>query len=176
MTDMDLAVALARAAGDSQLAVGGVTAPAPGSGGDYLRSLIDAFAYAAEVLDADLDEIFDEAFIETAYDRGQDILRAQFSADLQPVVCVVIDPGNVYVATVGGQTGDSSVRFGDGSHGERPPAGFEHVGAVYRDGEGGGALELVGLALGEPIWLIAVTRGRRPLFCRVDCHRTRGDV
>jgi hypothetical protein len=173
---MDLAVALARAAGDSQLAVGGVTAPGPGSDSDYLQSLIEALAYAADVLEADLDKLADEAFIETEYDRGQDILRAQFRTDLRPVVCVVLDPDNVYVATVGDQTGDSCVRFGDGARGERPPAGFEQVGATYRDGEGGGLLELGGLALGEPIWLIAVTRGRRPLFCRVDCRGSRGDV
>ena len=174
---MDLAVALARA-GDSQLAVGGVTAPAPGSGSDYLQSLIEAFAYAADVLDADLDKVADEEFIETAYDRGQGILRVSFCADLRPVVCVVLDPGNVYVATVGGQTGDSCVRFGDGSTGERPPAGFEQIGATYRrgDGERGGALELVGLGLGDPIWLIAVIRGRRPLFCRVGCRGTRANV
>jgi hypothetical protein len=175
---VDLAVALARSVGDGQLAVGGAAAPGSGSGSDsdYLQSLIEALAYAADVLEANLDEIADEEFIETSYDRGQDILRAQFRTDLRPVVCVVLDPGNVYVATVGAQTGDSCVRFGDGSEGARPPAGFEHLAASYRHGGGGGALEVGGLGLGEPIWLIAVSRGRRPLFCRVGCRGVRVDL
>jgi hypothetical protein len=173
-----LAVALARTAQGGQLAVGGVTAPDPGSGSDYLQSLIEALAYAADVLEADLDKLAAEAFIETSYDRGQDILSAQFGADLRPVVCVVLDPHNVYVATVGAQTGDSCVRFGDGSRGERPPAGFEQVAATYRDGDGDGdgALEVVGLGLGEPIWLIAVSRHHRPLFCRVGCRDSRAQL
>ena len=178
MIDVDLAVALARAAGDSQLAVGGVTAAGPGSGSDFLQSLIEALAYAADVLEADLDQLADEAFIETSYDRGPDILRAQFRVDLRPVVCVVLDPHDVYLATVGGETGDSCVHFGDGSQGERPPAGFEQVAATYRDGDGdgGGALELVGLGLDEPVWLIALSRQHRPLFCRVGCRDARTDV
>jgi hypothetical protein len=174
--DVDLAVALARAAGDSKLAVGGVTAPGPGSGSDFLQSLIETLAYAADVLAADLDRLADEAFIETSYDRGQDVLRAQFRTDLRPVVCVVLDPDKAYLATVGGQAGDSCVRFGDGSRGAPPPAGFEHVAATYRRGDGAGALELVGLGLGEPIWLIALSRGHPPLFCRVGCRASRADL
>ena len=180
-----LAVALARAAEDSELAVGGVTAPDPGSGGDFLQSLIEVLAYAADVLAADLDKLADEEFIETAYDRGQGILRVTFHADLRPIVCVVLDPDSVYVATVGGETGDSCVRFGDGSSGARPPAGFEHVAATYRrgggagagaGGGGGGSLELVGLGLSEPVWLIALSRRHRAVFCRVGCRGTRAGL
>ena len=132
------------------------------------------------MLEADLDKLADEEFIETSYDRGPDILRAQFRVDLRPVVCVVLDPHDVYLATVGGETGDSCVRFGDGSRGERPPAGFEQVAATYRRGDGagdgGGALELVGLGLDEPVWLIALRRQHRPLFCRVGCRDAHTDV
>ena len=123
MIDVDLAVALARAAGDSQLAVGGVTAAGPGSGSDFLQSLIEALAYAADVLEADLDKLADEAFIETSYDRGPDILRAQFRVDLRPVVCVVLDPHDVYLATVGGETGGLHVCTSGMAHkasGRRP--------------------------------------------------------
>lgn len=176
-----LAVALARAAQadrDRQLAVGGLTAADgdPGSGNDPLASLIETLAYLAEVLQVDLDEIADEAFIETSYDRARDIVRVDFGADLRPVVCVVLDPDHVYVATVGSETGDSCVRFGGGERGNRPPAGFENVAAAYRHGEGGGALELGGLGLGEPICLIAVSRHHRPLFCRVRCSGTRAEL
>jgi hypothetical protein len=89
---------------------------------------------------------------------------------------VVLDPDNVYLATVGRETGDSCVRFGDGSRGERPPAGFEHVAATYRRGDGGGTLELSGLGLGAPIWLIALSRRHRPLFCRVACRDAGTDL
>jgi hypothetical protein len=166
-----LAVALAQAAQGGQLAVGGVTTAGSASGGDFLQSLIDALAYAADVLTVELDEVADEEYIATSYDRGLDILLVDFLVDLRPVVCVVLDPDNVYLVTVGDQTGDSCVRFGDGSHGARPPDGFEKVAATYRHGDGdGGALELVGLGLGEPVWLIAVRRNDRPLFCRVRCR------
>jgi hypothetical protein len=173
MSDADrklLAVALAQAVEtgrDRQLAVGGVTAADPGSRSDPLRSLFEALAYAAEVLEVELDELADDQFIETSYNRVLDVLRVDFRTDLRPVVCVVLDPDHVYVATIGGQTGDSCVRFGDGEYGKRPPAGFEKVSATYRHGAGGGALELGGLGLGEPTWLIAVGRRHRPLFCRV---------
>lgn len=173
-----LAVALARAAEagrDRQLAVGGLTAADedPGSGNDPLQSLLEALAYLAEVLQIDLDEIADEAFIETSYDRESDVLRIDFRAEVRPVVCVVLDPDCVYVATVGSQTGDSCVRFGDGERGRRPPGGFEKVAAVYRHGDGDGTLELAGLGLGEPIWLIAVRRDHGTLFSRVRCPDTR---
>jgi hypothetical protein len=177
-----LAVALARApqrGSDRELAVGGLTAtdrpPGSGSGDDPLQSLIETLAYLADVLSVELDELADEAFIETTYDRGHGVLRIEFKVDVRPVVCVVLDPDNVYVATVGGQTDDSCVRFGEGQHGRRPPAGFEMIGATYRHGAGagGGGLDLTGLALGEPIWLIAVSGHHRPLFRRVGCRDAR---
>jgi hypothetical protein len=171
-----LAVALARGARNGQLSVGGVTAPGSESGSDSLWSLIEALAYAADVLAADLDKLADEEFIETSYGRGPDVVRIEFRADLRPVVCVVLDPDNVYVATVGSQTGDACVRFGDGSSGQRPPAGFEQIAATYRHGDGSGVLELGGLRLGEPIWLIAFTSRRRPLFCRVGCGDSRAQL
>ncbi len=170
-----VAVALARAAQagrDRQLAVGGVTARGSGPGSDPLLSLIETLAYAADVLQVELDEIADEAFIETSYDRDKDVVCIHFRADLRPVVCVLLDPDNVYLAAVGGQTGDSHVRFGDGADGQRPPDGFENIGAAYRHGQGGGTLELGGLGLGEPIWLIALSRRHRALVSRVQCSKT----
>jgi hypothetical protein len=167
-------VALARAGedgSDRQLAVGGLTAQSDGpeSGSDPLLSLIQALAYAAEVLQVQLDEIFDEAFVETSYDGGTGVVRIEFGADMRPVVCVLLDSDTAYVAAVGERTGTTQVRFGDGAHGERPPEGFENVAAAYRDGAGGGTLELGRLGLSGAIWLIVLSRHHRPVVRRVGC-------
>ena len=176
-----LAVALARAAGagrDRQLAVGGLTAADehPGSGNDLTLSLTETLAYAADLLQIEQDEIADETYLETSYDRQRDVVFIQFPADLPPVVCVVLDSDHAYVATVGEGSGDASVRFGDGTHGLQVPDGFERVGATYRHGDGGGTVELSGLGLDEPIWLIAFSRHHRGLLRRVRCAGARGDL
>jgi hypothetical protein len=146
------------------------------SGSDLALSLIEVLAYVADVLQADLDEIADEAYLQTSYNREEDVVRVQFRTDLRPVVCVVFDPDNAYVAAVGGQAGDLTVSFGDSAHGERPPEGFEKIGAEYRQGYGGGTLELGGLGLGDPIWLIAVSRPHGTLASRVRCSETRAHL
>jgi hypothetical protein len=143
-----------------QFVIGGLVARAEElpSGDDPLRALLDALAFMAEVLSAAEDQIANESFVETAYDGENDRVRLCLGADLGPVVCLVIDQERVFVVTIGSEAGEATVRFGDAEQGHRPPAGFEHVAATYRQGEGGAAnVELGGLCLHKPFTVIAVS-------------------
>jgi hypothetical protein len=74
---------------------------------------------------------------------------------------VIADDRRAYLVTVGAETGESTVRFGDGVVGELPPSGLDNVIATYRCGDGDtGNLELTGLGLQKPFVVIVVGNPR----------------
>ena len=138
----------------------------PQVGPDVALSLIEALAYLGDVLSAEQDQVADEDFLETSYDSEDDVVRIRLLNDLRPVVFVVVDDERAFVVVIGSEAGDATVRFGNGEHGERPPAGLEDVIATYRHGAGRvGSVKLRGLHLGKPFAVIAIgdpgTRARR---------------
>ena len=78
-----------------------------------LRLLLEMLALQADVLARYLEQIYDEAYIETGGSSGQ------------------LQPGNGYVVTTH-DDGTLSVEFGDGANGRRPPTDFDPVAVRYR--------------------------------------------
>jgi hypothetical protein len=142
------------------LGIGTLTASVddPQSTPDLGLSLIEMLAYIGDVLSAEQDQIADEAFLETSRESEEDLVRIRFLNELLPAVFVAVGGQRAFVVVIGSQTGDSTVRFGDGETGTRPPTGLEDVSASYRQGGGkAGCLELRGLRLGSRCAVIAIS-------------------
>jgi hypothetical protein len=119
-------------------------------------TLVELLAYVAETLSFEEDQVANEAYLETAR-HGR--LRVHISG--RPALCVVADEEHAFVVTVGGETGDSTVRFGDDIAGERPPHGLENVTATYRRGAGeAGNLEVGGVRLRKPFVVVVAGHPR----------------
>jgi hypothetical protein len=157
------------------LAIGAVTArvDASQSVADVGLSLIETLAYVGDVLSAEQDHQADEGFLETSRASDEDLVRIRFPTEVLPAVFVAIGDDRAFVVVVGTKTGDSTVRFGDGDAGARPPMGLERVAATYRHGGGHKrSLELHGLRLGRRWAVVAIshrTPGARGLICSI--HR-----
>ena len=78
-----------------------------------LRLLLEMFALQVEVLARYLEQIYDEAYLETAGSSGQ------------------LRPGMGYVITTQ-DDGTLTVQFGEGAHGRRPPTDFDPVAVRYQ--------------------------------------------
>jgi hypothetical protein len=125
---------------------------------DWAMTMIDALAYLGDLLSYYQDRVADEAYLEATYDRDEDVVRIRLLADLRPVLFIVADEQHAYVITVGEATEESTVRFGEGKRGQRPPRGLEDVAARYGRGTGRtGNLELCGLRLREPLFVLAIS-------------------
>jgi hypothetical protein len=159
----DLGVELATMANlphTEAFAIGAVTArvDSPQSAPDFALSLIETLAYIGDVLSSEQDELADEDFLETSRPNDEDLVRIRFLTDLLPAVFVAVGDERAFVVVVGSETGDSTIRFGDGAPGTRPPAGLADVSATYRHGEGhAGCLELRGLRLGRRYAVVAIS-------------------
>ncbi|MDQ6806236.1 MAG: hypothetical protein M3065_15035 [Actinomycetota bacterium] len=142
------------------LAIGTLTARVgdPQSAPDLGLSLIEMLAYIGDVLSAEQDQLADEDFLETSREGDEDVVRLRFLKELLPAVFVAVGEERAFVVVIGSRSGDSTVRFGDGEPGTRPPMGLEDVSASYRQGGGNaGCLELCGLRLGSPCAVIAIS-------------------
>ena len=82
-------------------------------GEDPLRLLLEMLALQAEVLARYLEQVYEEAFVETAGSSGS------------------FRPGIGYVVTTH-DDGWLTVEFGDGAHGRRPPTDFDPVAVRYQ--------------------------------------------
>ncbi len=123
-----------------------------------LLPLIETLAYIGDVLSAKQDLLAAEAFLETSRESDEDLVRLRFLNELLPAVFVAVGEERAFVVVIGSQTGDSTLRFGDGESGARPPTGLEDVSASYRQGGGhAGCLELRGLRLGRRCAVIAIS-------------------
>ncbi len=157
-----LCVALASSPGVApaqQLSIGAFVLPdEPGSrGSDLGIALIELWAHLADVLSFSQEQVADEAYLET--EAGDVRIRLQDS--LRPTLCLVADDQRAYVVSIGSETGDSTVRFGEGEAGEQPPSGLENVTATYRRGAGDtGNLELTGLGLEAEFVVVVVGNPR----------------
>jgi hypothetical protein len=128
--------------------------------GDGVIGLIETLVYISDVLSCAQDQVAAEGFLATTYDDERDVLRVDMRLDAPPILFVVIDDYRVFVASIGADAGETTVGFGDGSKGRRPPPGFENVTAKYRHGDGdGGNVEVSGLGLGRAFAVVAVRRG-----------------
>jgi hypothetical protein len=78
-----------------------------------LRLLLEMLALQAEVLARYLEQVYEEAFVETAGSSGQ------------------LRPGMGYVVTTH-DDGTLAVEFGEGVHGRRPPTDFDPVAMRYQ--------------------------------------------
>jgi hypothetical protein len=133
-------------------------------GSDSGIALLELLAYLGDTMSFHQDQVANEAYLET-----EDGVRIRLQASRRPALCLVADDQRAYVVTVGAETGDSTVRFGDGVVGEQPPSGLENVTATYRRGAGDtGNLELTGLGLQKPFVVIVVGNPRASArhFCR----------
>jgi hypothetical protein len=157
------------------LAIGAVTGrlDAPESAPDAGLSLIETLAYIGDVLSAEQDQLADEDFLEMSRANDEDLIRIRLRTEILPAVLVAVGDERAFLVVIGAETGDSTVRFGDGEPGTRPPTGLEDVSATYRHGGGHEAcLELRELRLGRRCAVVAVShRARRTqgLFCSI--HR-----
>jgi hypothetical protein len=141
-------------------AVGAVTARvhAPQSATDVGLSLIETLAYIGDVLSAEQDQLADEDFLEISRTNDEDLVRIRFLTELLPAVFVGLGDERAFIVVIGSETGDSTVRFGEGAVGMRPPAGLEDLTATYRRGGGQAAcLELRGLRLGSRCAVVAIS-------------------
>ena len=84
---------------------------------DPLRLLVEMFALQADVLYRYLEQIYEEAYLETGGGSGE--LRPAAGSLVR-----VHDDGSV------------TVTFGEGRRGRRPPSGRRRVVATYRHGSG----------------------------------------
>ena len=78
-----------------------------------VRLLLEMLALQVDVLARYLEQIYDEAYLETAGASGQ------------------LRPGIGYVVTTH-DDGGLTVEFGDGGHGRRPPTDFDPVAVRYQ--------------------------------------------
>jgi hypothetical protein len=119
-------------------------------------ALLELFAYVGDALSFYQDQVANEAYLQT-----EDRVRVRLRASRRPALCVIADDRRAYLVTVGAETGESTVRFGDGLVGEPPPSGLDNVIATYRCGDGDtGNLELTGLGLQKPFVVIVVGNPR----------------
>ncbi len=79
------------------------------------------------MLSAKEDQLADEAFLETSRERDEDLVRIRFLNELLPAVFLAVGEERAFGVVIGSQTGDSTLRFGDGESGARPPTGMEDV-------------------------------------------------
>jgi hypothetical protein len=155
-------------------AIGAVTArvDAPQSAPDFGQSLVETLAYIGDVLSAEQDQVASENFLETSQVKDEDLVRLRFLIELLPAVFLAVGDKRAFVVVVGSETGDSTVRLGDGESGTRPPTGLEDVSATYRHGEGNaGCLELRGLRLGRRCGVVAISHRAGPargLICSIN--------
>jgi hypothetical protein len=169
---VDLA-ALANVPPTAAFAIGAVTARAHAAQAapDVGLSLIETLVYIGDVLSADQDQLTDEDFLETSRANDGDLVRVRFLTELLPAVFVAVGDRRAFIVVVGSETGDSTVRFGEGEFGTRPPPGFEDVTATYRHGGGDAAcLELRGLHLGSRYAVVAISHRAtraRGLICSI---------
>jgi hypothetical protein len=139
------------------------TRPARDSG----IALLELLAYVADALSFYQDRVADEAYLETE-DAG--VVGIRLHASRRPALCLVADDQLAYVLTVGAETGDTTVRFGDGVAGELPSSDLENVTATYRRGVGNtGNLELSGLSLQKPF--VVTVLGNPSMSARCSCWR-----
>jgi hypothetical protein len=119
-------------------------------------ALLELFAYVGDVLSFYQDQVANEAYLET-----EDRVCVRLHASRRPALCLIADDRRGYLVTVGAETGESTVRFGDGVAGEQPPSGLDNVVATYRRDDGDtGNLELTGLGLQKPFVVIVVGNPR----------------
>jgi hypothetical protein len=165
-----LCVALASSPGVApaqQLSIGAfLLEEQDGTGEDLGIALVELWAHLADVLSFVQDQIADEAYLETER-RG---VRIRLHAGLQPALFLVADDRRAYVVSIGSETGDATVRFGEGAAGKQPPSGLENVTATYRRGAGDtGNLELTGLDLQPPF--VVIVAGNTRTRARARCWR-----
>ncbi len=138
--------------------------------GDPALSLLDYAAHVADVLTQYQERIADEGYLETDWDEEGGVLRVSVRGGLRPALCLIADRGSAYVLVIGPETGEASVRFGEGLPGEQPPTGSGNVTATYRQGSGEpGNLEIGGLRLEKPFDVVVVGDPRTAtpgIFCR----------
>jgi hypothetical protein len=148
----------------------GQSADAPTHSDDAL-SLLEAFAYIGDALSSKQEQVADEALLETAHRDDGSVILMRFPNDLRPSVIVIADDVHVFIVVIGSEAGDSTVRFGEGEQGRRPPAGLEHATATYRHGGGKvGEVELRELPLRQPFRVIVAHHPgtqRQRLTCSV---------
>jgi hypothetical protein len=131
---------------------------APQSAPGFAVSLIEALAYLGDVLSAEQDQLADEDFLATSRADDEDLVRIRFLIKLLPAVFIAVGDERAFAVVIGSETGDATVRFGDGESGARPPTGLEDVSATYRRGGGNaGHLELRGLRLGRRCAVVAIS-------------------
>jgi hypothetical protein len=119
-------------------------------------ALLELLAYVGDALSFYQDQVANEAYLET-----EDRVRVRLDGSRRPALCVIADDRRAYLVTVSAETGESTVRFGDGVAGELPPSGLDNVIATYRRGDGDtGNLELTGLGLQKPFVVIVVGNPR----------------
>jgi hypothetical protein len=147
---------------NEQFAIAAVVTPRDGSHAaepDGALSLLELLAYVGDVLSADQDRTAEEAFVDTSYNPGDASVAIRLANDLRPVAFAAVDASHAFVVVIGAETGDSTLSFGDGDRGRRPPAGLEHGTASYRHGGGGaGNVQVRGLPLRAPIAVITLRR------------------
>lgn len=116
---------------------------------DEGRALLDALARAADVLAAYAERLAGESYLPSASD-----VRIEVPADAGPTLCVVAGGRQAVFVVVGRDTGDATVVFGEGTHGERPRG--DGVSVAYRRGAGGaGELAIAGVPFEDPVLVLA---------------------
>ena len=130
-------------------------------------ALLELFAYVGDALSFYQDQVANEAYLET-----EDGVRVRLHGSRRPALCVIADDRRAYLVTVGAETGEATVRFGDGLAGEQPPSGLDNVIANYRRGDGDtGNLELTGLGL-QKLFVVIVVGNPRVSARHFLCGRT----
>jgi hypothetical protein len=128
--------------------------------------LVELLTYIADVLSDLQDRVANEAYLESDWDEEADVLRIRMPAGVGAACCIVADDQRTYVVTIGPETEATTVHFGDGLAGARPPTGSEDIGAAYRGGPGeAGSLELSGMGLRGPLAIMLVGDSRPASGC-----------
>jgi hypothetical protein len=125
-------------------------------------TLVELFAYLADVLTYYQDRTAAESYLQT--DRSRDGSTVRISVrDARPASCLVADDRNAYLVLVGAETRDVKVAFARGKSGE------PSVSVAYGESKREGHLTIRGLKLQERFVVIVVTDPRTgsPPFFRV---------
>jgi len=108
---------------------------------DPVRALLDAFAQQADLLAAYLERVYDEAYLETADQRGRVRRGVRGGVRRQTERDRPSGPERSYVLRTEAD-GTATIRFGDGVAGRRPGTGTGQMTVTYRRGTGGVSTEI----------------------------------
>jgi hypothetical protein len=144
-------------------------ARAPAASRDAV-TIFDAFAYFAELIDAQANATRADAIPAAIYDEAQDLITIRVGGTLGGVTVLLAGRERAYVIIAGPQAGESILVFGDGIEGARPADARDSVRLTYGSGAGeSGNISISGLGLAGPMVLVAVADGcARPLYVRLD--------